>query len=170
MQLLCCSAVTAAAAHAVHLTEWVGLGYSIMYFRLVRHRTPRPRLMCYSRGSLGRACCATVAAPAAVLPLPWCCWYARATTVLICCCSCFVCDNFFLLIPVRAVLLCKSPPLGEVSPHHEVKKRTHLFRKQYEYRLVIGICLASRRMSRACVVFVRYVPVRYAAAEFVAPT
>ena len=48
MQLLCCSAVVAAAAHAVvaaaahavPLTELVGLRYNVMSCPLVRHRAP----------------------------------------------------------------------------------------------------------------------------------
>ena len=53
--------------------------------------------------------------------------------------------------------------LGYEPPHFKVEIWIDLLRKLYEYRLVLIVDnLASRPRSRASVVVVRYVPVRYA--------
>ena len=67
-----------------------------------------------------------------------------------------------------------SQPLSMICLRIPAEIRTNLLRKLYEYRLAIGIFLMSRRRSRASVVFVWDVHVRYTAGgccyELAAPT
>ena len=144
-----------------------------MPFLFVHHRDPLPPLMYQGQP---RAC---------MMCYCGCSCHCSAAARVLLLCTCYCCAGLLLLLLcLRYVFaansrencyLAKSPPLGDVSPHLEVERRTHLLRKRFEYRLLTDICLASLRRSHTSVGFVRYVPVHYAAAaaaaaEFAAPT
>ena len=110
VQLLCCFAV-AAAAHAVRLTEQVGIGYIIMSFLLVRHRAPLPRLMCQGQPRACTMCycgCSCRCSAAALVPLLCTCYYCPVLLLLLLCLR-----IFFVAIP-RENGYYASHPLSEM--------------------------------------------------------
>ena len=122
----CCCCCSRSPPHGV------GRPDIYVFFLLVRHRPPLPRLLCQGqpRACMMCYCCCRYSDAAAMHVLLLCCSAAAAAAAAAMSAICFCCK------PPRALLLCKSISLGNVSSHLMAERRIHLLRG---YRLAIGI-------------------------------